>query len=82
VVSFFAGMSELHFVKTSILCAISAGVWNALLLLGGYYLGHNWERIGFYLSTYSEAVTAGVIVFLLVIGGRKLYQSRRKNRRA
>jgi membrane protein DedA with SNARE-associated domain len=65
VVSFFAGMSELSLGKTTALCSVSALVWNAILISGGYYLGHNWHRIGFYLITYSRAVT-GLIIIVVV----------------
>jgi membrane protein DedA with SNARE-associated domain len=65
VVSFFAGMSELSLGKTTALCSVSALVWNAILISGGYYLGHNWHRIGFYLITYSRAVTGLIIVVVV-----------------
>ena len=78
VVSFFAGMAELHLLRTAILCAISALGWNAILLTGGYCLGNNWQQIGLYLSTYSEAVTGVLVVVALVFLGRYIG---RKNRR-
>jgi membrane protein DedA with SNARE-associated domain len=65
VVSFFAGMAQLRLLPTILLCALSALIWNALLIMGGYYLGSNWREIGGYLGTYSEAVT-GLIVLLAV----------------
>jgi membrane protein DedA with SNARE-associated domain len=77
VVSFFAGMSELNLLTTTILCAVSALVWNAILIGIGYYLGQNWDRIGILLNTYSQLVTAIgiiVVVFLVVryvLGRRK-----------
>jgi membrane protein DedA with SNARE-associated domain len=73
VVSFFAGMAELNLFRTTVLCALSALVWNALLVTGGYYLGNNWERIGFYLSTYSQVVTAIIVVAALILIARYLY---------
>ena len=73
VVSFFAGMSELKIVPTTILCTISALVWNAILVTGGYFLGHNWERIGFYLTTYSQIATAIVVVVVLILVAKYLY---------
>ena len=80
VVSFFAGMSDLRLVPTTLLCALSALVWNLILVTSGYYLGHNWERIGFYLSTYSQIVTAVVVVLLLIWTARYFYRrTSRKN---
>ncbi|MEW6511498.1 MAG: DedA family protein [Bacteroidota bacterium] len=74
VVSFFAGMAELKLLPTTVLCFVSALVWNSLLVTGGYYLGNSWQRIGFYLSTYSQAVTALIIVVALVLTARYLYR--------
>jgi membrane protein DedA with SNARE-associated domain len=66
IVSFFAGMSELDLVKTTILSFISSLAWYGILVYAGYTLGDNWEQIGFYLSTYTQIVT-GVIIVLVVI---------------
>ena len=57
VISFFAGMSELRFGKTTVLCFLSALVWNAILIYGGTLLGANWRNIGDYLSAYSRVIT-------------------------
>lgn len=76
VVSFFAGMSELRFVRTTILCALSALAWNAILVASGYYLGSNWERLGSYMSTYSEIMTGLLILAALVF--LTIYFSRKK----
>jgi membrane protein DedA with SNARE-associated domain len=67
VVSFFAGMSELRLSLTTILCALSALAWNAVLITVGYYLGQNWDRIGLLLNTYSQLVTAVAIVIVVIL---------------
>lgn len=72
VVSFFAGMSKLNLARTTALCFVSALAWNALLVTAGFYLGKNWERIGFYLSTYSQVVTGILIVGAVVLIARFL----------
>ena len=82
VVSFFAGMAELNLIRTTILCFLSALVWNAILVTGGYYLGNNWEKIGIYLSTYSQIVTAIVIVAVLILVARYLYRKNNGGKRA
>jgi membrane protein DedA with SNARE-associated domain len=66
VISFFAGMSELRFVTTSILCFVSALVWNGILLYAGMLLGKNWKLIGDYLAAYSLYATV-LIVFGLAL---------------
>lgn len=74
VVSFFAGMSELNLLKTTLLCFISALAWNSALISGGFYLGRNWQRIGFYLSTYSQVVTAILIIIVIILVAKFLYK--------
>lgn len=74
VVSFFAGLSELSLLKTTILSFLSAMVWNFILLLAGQKLGQNWREIGFYLETYSKTVTAILIVGGLLIAARYIYK--------
>jgi len=76
VVSFFAGMSELKLTPTAILSGVSALAWNSILVTGGYYLGNNWQRIGFYLSTYSQIVTAVLVVAALILIAHFLYSKR------
>jgi membrane protein DedA with SNARE-associated domain len=74
VVSFFAGMAELKLVPTTALCALSALTWNAVLVTGGYALGRNWERVGVFLSAYTQVVTAIVIVVVLLLVARFLFR--------
>ena len=76
VVSFFAGMSELHLARTVLLCFVSASAWNIILLLSGYYFGKNWQQLGFYLSTYSQIVTGIIIVAAIVFAVRFFYKRR------
>lgn len=78
VVSFFAGMSRLKLLRTTLLCFLSALAWNAILVSAGYALGRNWERIGFYLSTYSQVVTALLVVAALIWLGRVYYKRNAK----
>ena len=66
VVGFFAGMSEVKFIPTAVLCFFSALAWNAILVYAGTLLGENWEAIGFYLTTYSQIVTALVITGIVI----------------
>ncbi len=83
VVSFFAGMSELKLLPTTGLCFVSALFWNAILILCGTYLGQNWDRISFYLSTYSQIVTTIVVILVLVWAARFVYtRSNKRKRRA
>lgn len=73
VVSFFAGVSKLDTVKTTTLSFVSALVWNSILVYAGTSLGKNWQVVGLYLSTYSQVVTATVIVVVLFFILRYFY---------
>ena len=49
VISFFAGMSMLNVKKSAILAAISAVVWNTIIIYLGYLFGNNVALIDKYL---------------------------------
>jgi membrane protein DedA with SNARE-associated domain len=74
VVSFFAGMSELRLPMTTVLCFLSALVWNFLLLFAGQKLGQNWQVIFFYMETYSKAVTGIIVIIILLFVARFVYK--------
>ena len=68
IVSFFAGMSRMDLWRTTLLSAISAAVWNSILLSLGKLFAGNWRRVADYLQIYSVAVSVvvgGVIAFYL-----------------
>ncbi|MBI3586158.1 MAG: DedA family protein [Ignavibacteriales bacterium] len=74
VVSFFAGLSELSLMRTTILSFLSAMLWNSILLFAGQKLGQNWREIGFYLETYTKTVTAILVVGALLVAARYIYK--------
>ncbi len=73
VVSFFAGMSHMRLLQTTILCFLSALVWNLILVSAGNYLGQNWQKIGVYLTTYSQTVTAIIILVVLILVAKYIF---------
>jgi membrane protein DedA with SNARE-associated domain len=77
VISFFAGMSRLDVKKTIIYCALSAFIWNALIIYLGFIFGHNVVLVDKYLSTYSNIVLALTGLFLLIFIIRFFYRSKR-----
>ncbi len=79
VVAFFAGMSDLKLGATVALSFASSLLWNAVLVTAGFILGNNWERVGFYLSTYSQVVTGIVVLVIIILVIR--YFSTRNGRR-
>ena len=79
VISFFAGMSMMNAKKTILLAAISAFVWNAIIIYLGYFFGSNVSVVDKYLSTYSNiAIAITVIVVIILV--MKFYLSRKKNK--
>jgi membrane protein DedA with SNARE-associated domain len=78
VVSFFAGMSELKLLPTTALCFVSALFWNTILILIGVLVGQNFDLIGYYLDTYSQIVTIGVIAIAGLLVARYLLIRRKK----
>jgi membrane protein DedA with SNARE-associated domain len=78
VVSFFAGMSQMNLLLTTLLSAVSALVWNSILIYAGMAMAGNWRRAVDYLTLYSKAVTALVVVVIAVVAWR-YWRRRRKN---
>ena len=78
IISLFCGISMLDVKRVVLYSAISALIWNTLLISAGMVLGKNWEKIKDYLTTYAQFIfilLALVAMFVLI---RKLLQ-RRKN---
>lgn len=78
IVSFFAGMSELKFWPTAVLCFFSAMLWNFLLLYLGSVLGENWQAIMSYLATYSKVATIAVLAVAAFFIVRWFYKKQEK----
>lgn len=70
VISFAAGVVHLPIVITTVLCSISALLWNCILIYCGTLLGDNWQSISKYLSVYSQITT---IIVVTGIGGYFIY---------
>ncbi len=68
IVSFFAGMSRMNLAATTALSAVSAAVWNSILLYVGVIFANNWRTAAHYLTIYSKFMTvvvAGVVIYFL-----------------
>ena len=76
VVSFFAGLSKLNLVVTTILSFLSATVWNLALVGSGNIVGKNWRTIGEVITTYSQAITA-IILLVIAVWLIRLFVRRR-----
>lgn len=65
VISFFAGLSLLKIRKTTLLSAISAGLWNFILIYIGYAFSQNWQEMYKKLEGYGYFLVI-TIVFLSI----------------
>ncbi len=66
IVSFFAGMSKMNLTVTTLLSAVSAAVWNSLLLYLGIIFANNWRVAAEYLALYSKVVSVIVVAALVI----------------
>ncbi len=76
IVSFFAGMSKMNLAVTTLLSAVSAAVWNSILLYLGVIFANNWRVAAEYLALYSKVATV-VIGGALVICLWRYFRKRR-----
>lgn len=68
VVSFFAGLYELDYLKTFLLAFVSSIVWNIAIIQLGILLGNNISMIEYYLSAYSKIVLIiSLVIFAIFI---------------
>lgn len=63
IISIPAGMGKMNIKRFMIYTVIGAGIWNAFLTYIGLVLGNNWESI----SQYSDYVSYGVLVILIIV---------------
>lgn len=77
VVSFAAGMSRMNLLMTTGLSAISAAIWNIILILLGKSFGSNWRRVSDYLVLYGKIVTVVVVIGLALLAWRYWRQRKR-----
>ena len=79
VISFFAGLSKLDFKKTVILSAISALVWNSIIIYLGMIFGYNIKKVDQLISTYNNVAIIITVVIILYFVVRFFIQ-KKKNR--
>jgi membrane protein DedA with SNARE-associated domain len=78
VVSFFTGISNLPFWKTTFLAFISSLVWNTILLFAGKSLGSNWRVISPYLDTYGRIVLIISLIIIIILFGAGYVRNRKR----
>lgn len=78
VISFFSGVHELNIYKTFLFSAISAFLWNTVIIFAGMKLGQNVEKIDFYLTAYSNTIIALTLLAAAFFIFRFYYKRKRK----
>jgi len=78
VISFFAGFTKLDLKKTTILSAISAAIWNAILLYLGIKFADNIDMIKEYIALYGKVVFPAALIIILIIIGKSFLTKNNK----
>lgn len=77
VISFATGVAEMNLMYTTLLSAVSALIWNSILIYLGYMVGDNWRIIGGYLASYSKIVS-GILLLVVLVWVAKLWFAKRR----
>lgn len=63
VISLISGISHVPARLAIPFSTISAFLWNAILLAGGWMVRENWEQVGAYINTYGAGVLVALIAY-------------------
>ncbi|GAB5465178.1 MAG: hypothetical protein Kapaf2KO_06140 [Candidatus Kapaibacteriales bacterium] len=80
LISFFAGLTKLDLKKTTILSALSATVWNVIILYLGIKFADNLDVVKEYIALYGKIVFPIILGILIIIVIRSFYLKNKKNR--
>lgn len=67
IVSVPAGLSGMPILRFSVFTAIGSGIWNAVFIGLGWFLGENWDQVEQYLGPISYVVVGLLLVGLVVL---------------
>jgi membrane protein DedA with SNARE-associated domain len=65
LISIPAGIAEMSMTRFLIYSTAGTVIWTALLTLGGYFLGSQWEQVGTYMNPITNVVFAGIVIWYL-----------------
>jgi membrane protein DedA with SNARE-associated domain len=77
-----AGMAGLRPGRVLLWSLVSAALWNLLLISVGAAVGANWQRIQWFATTYSRAVSLLLVAIVVFFLGRWWWRRRRAARQA
>ncbi|MEE1930761.1 DedA family protein [Streptomyces sp. TRM 70351] len=81
LISVPAGVERMPVPLFLLLTTAGSFLWNAVLILAGYWLGDQWTVVERYVGTFSTAVLVVVAALLVVFTVRRLTERRRGGRR-
>jgi membrane protein DedA with SNARE-associated domain len=62
IISVPAGLRRMPLPVFILYTALGAGLWNSALVLGGWWLGENWEEVGHYVSYLEYPVLIAAVL--------------------
>ena len=74
-ISIVAGVTRMNMMAFVLYSTIGISIWNILLILIGYIIGDNMDKITYILGTYSK------VVAVLLVAGAIIYLTIRKKKR-
>lgn len=77
LISVPAGVERMPVRTFLTLTTLGSLLWNTLFVLAGYLLGENWDSVSGYVSMYSKAVVAIILVAVVGFFAVRLVRSRR-----
>ncbi len=75
LISIPAGVARMPLLSFITYTTIGSGVWNALLIWGGWLLGENWEVVGTYQGYFGNIIVAALVVAVVWFFGRRLLRA-------
>ncbi|WP_080791654.1 DedA family protein [Corynebacterium pacaense] len=81
LISIPAGVHRMNLFRFSILTLIGSGLWNAVLLGLGMWLGSGYHLVAEYVDKYSVVVYALLVLAVFVVVVRLVIRSRRRRAR-
>ncbi len=79
-VAIVAGMARMNILLYTVTFSLGVVVWSSLLLLGGYLLGDQWERLMEWITLYNRLFAAFLALLVLSYIAYLVYRHRRRSR--
>jgi membrane protein DedA with SNARE-associated domain len=74
IISVPAGLREMPTVVFLILTIVGTLVWNLILSIAGYILGHNWQQVVALIESYEKVIYVLLASLVLIYLGRRLFK--------